>query len=197
MGHDMAFKYNDVTGTLIIRAGGTADFQGNLYRSVPHSSQTPLSTDYAYNYGGRWNPPGTYPVMYTSTSVDGAKAFVDWQADFFGIGWADRAPEDQPDLLVLTFNATLADVATDSGLALHGLPKTYPLGYQSPSAWTITQPIGVSICATGVAGLVTRSASMSNWSGPITEWAEVAIFAQQAPKPVLVDRFAYSDWYSR
>lgn len=191
------FRYNSTSATFVINPSnqGTVHVQGTLFRTVPHSSQTPLSSQFAYNLGGRWNPPGSFPVLYTSASVAGVRAFVDWQSDYYGIQWADRAPEDQPDLLVLTIEGSFADVATESGLTFYGLPKTYPIGYQGAEAWTITQPIGASIYAAGWPGLVTRSATLSSWSGPMQEWAEVAIFADKAPTPQLVGRFAYDDWY--
>ncbi len=191
------FLYNTTAATFVVSptSQGTIQVQGNLFRTIPHISQTPLSSDFAYNLGSRWNAPGSYPVLHTSGSVAGARAFVNWQAEFFGVPLADAAAEDQPDLLVLSIEATFADVASDSGLALYGLPKTYPLGYQGNDAWTITQPIGASIYAAGLPGLVTRSATLSSWSGPMHEWAEVAIFTDLAPAPRLVDRFSYQDWY--
>jgi hypothetical protein len=191
------FMYNATAATFVISPSnqGTVQVQGTMFRTIPHSSQTPLSADFNYNLGSRWNEPGTYPVLYMSASVAAARAYVEWQSDYFGLLWADMAPEDQPDLLVLTIEASCADVASDSGLTFYGLPKTYPIGYLGPEAWTITRPIGASIYEAGWPGLVTRSATLTSWSGPMSEWAEVALFTEKAPAPLLVDRLAYRDWY--
>jgi hypothetical protein len=191
------FGYNAAAATYVITPAnnGTITVQGNVFRTIPHGSQTPLSSSFAYDLGGRWNGAGTVPVLYTAASVAGARAYVNWQADFAGVDLADWAPEDQPDLLVLSIAASFADVATDSGLTFYGLPTTYPTGYLGSEAWVFTQPIGATIYAAGWPGLVTRSATMSDWSGPLAEWAEVVIFTGQAPVPGLVQRIPYKDWY--
>jgi hypothetical protein len=75
------------------------------------------------------------------------------------------------------------------------LPTTYPIGYLGQDAWAITQPIGAFIYSGGWPGLVTRSATASSWSGPMHEWAEVALFTERAPEPLLVDRLDYRAWY--
>jgi hypothetical protein len=191
------FLYNTTAANFIISPSnqGAVHVQGMVFRTIPHSSQTPLSADFAFNSGGRWNFPGSYPVLHTSASVTGARAFVDWQSDYFGLPWDDVAPERQPDLLVLSIDASFADVASDTGLTSYGLPVTYPIGYLGSEAWTITRPIGASIYAAGWPGLVTRSATMSSWSGPMSEWAEVAVFTDVSTAPLLIDRFEYRDWY--
>ncbi len=187
-------QYNNAAATFVLNEG-TIQVNGTLFRAIPHGSQTPLSSQYAYQYGGRWNAPGSYPVMYTSASVAGVRAYVDWQASYYGVNLADWAPEDQPDLLVLSIQGSYADVATTSGLTFYGLPTTYPVGYLGQEAWTITQPIGAFIYAEGWPGLVTRSATASSWSGLIYQWAELALFTERAPLPVPVDRLDYRAWY--
>lgn len=175
--------------------GGTISVQGFVFRAIPHSSQTPLSTSYAQSQGGRWNLADSFPVLYTSGAISSVRAFVDWQAQYYGVEWSDRAPEDEPDLLVLQIEGSFADVATNSGLAFYGLPTTYPTGYLGPESWSITQPIGTAIYAACWPGLVTRSASVSNWSGPMHQWAELALFTDKGLAPRLVDRVDYRSWY--
>jgi len=187
-------RYNNTAATFVLNEG-TIQVNGTLFRAIPHGSQTPLSSQYAYQYGGRWNAPGSYPVLYTSGSVAGVRAYVDWQASYYGVDLADWAPEDQPDLLVLSIQGSYANVATNSGLTFYGLPTSYPIGYLGQEAWTFTQPIGATIYADGWAGLVTRSATASSWSGSMHEWAEVALFTERAQSPVLIDRFDYRAWY--
>jgi len=188
------FKYNNVVGTFAPIAGtATINFSGNLYRCIPHGSKTPLAPN--YELGARWNPPSTFAVLYACASVQVARQFIDMKAERYGLPWSDRPKEEQPDLLVLNFGGAVADVATDSGLQMFGLPTTYPVGFQTEEAYNITQPIGLLIYQQGTAGLVTRSASASNWSGPIPNWAEVAIFPHNAASPTITERFQYGEWY--
>jgi hypothetical protein len=189
-------QYSNATATFVVNQG-SIQVDGTVFRAIPHGSQTPLSSQYAYQYGGRWNASASYPVLYTSASVAGVRAYVDWQVSYYGVDLADKAPEDQPDLLVLSIQGSFADVATNSGLTFYGLPTTYPIGYLGQEAWTITQPIGAFIYAQGWPGLVTRSATASSWSGLMPEWAEVALFTERAPAPVLVDRLDYRAWYAQ
>src|SRR5690242_2809099 len=58
-------SYNSATATYVISpATNTVTVQGLVYRVIPHSSQTPLSTTYALAAGGRWHASGSYPVLY-------------------------------------------------------------------------------------------------------------------------------------
>ncbi len=189
------FAYNDPASFVIDPSKpGTIDVSGTLYRAIPHSSQDPLSTQQSLIAGGRWNPPGSFPVLYTGSSMQVIRSFIDWHATYFGIPLATRPRDELPDLAILSFTATVADVASDDGLAHYGLPTNYPEGF-SPNDHSATRPIGVSIYALGMAGIATRSATMSSWNGPISSWAEVAIFTAQSPTPILVDRLDYRAWY--
>ncbi|SRR6266851_193358 len=187
-------QYSNAAATFVVNQGAV-QVNGTVFRAIPHGSATPLSSQYAYEYGGRWNAAGSYPVLYTSSSVAGARAYVDWQASYYGVNLADWAPEDQPDLLVISIEGSYADIATNPGLTFYGLPTTYPVGYLGQEAWTITQPIGAFIYAEGWAGLVTRSATAASWSGSMDQWAEVALFTERAASPVLIDRLDYRAWH--
>src|SRR5438309_12016293 len=160
------FEYNRTVANYVTSTAnnGTVTVQGTIYRTIPHHSKTPLSSNYSYEQGARWNAPGTLPVLYTSGSVAGARAYVIWEEAFSGLPLDDWAVENQPDLLVLSIEASFADLASDSGLKYYGLPATYPVGYLGSEMWTATQPIGAAIAAAGWPGLVTRSATMSDWS---------------------------------
>ncbi len=192
------FSYNNVVGTFTVNAVDsptTISFTGTLYRCIPHGSDTPLSSTFALNTGGRWNSAGSFAVLYTFASVQVARSFVDSKAEY-GFSWDEIPSEQQLDLVVLNCSSTFADVATDSGLLDYGLPASYPIGYQTVGAYPVTQAIGPTIYSQHHAGLVTRSATASSWDGPMTQWAEVAVFPDHAPPPVLVDRFTFAEWYA-
>lgn len=188
-------NFPSATFTITSAGQGTVLVDGNLFRTIPHGSATPLSSQFAFDFGGRWNSPGSYPVLYTSSSVTGARNYVNWQADHAGLPLDAWAPENQPDLLIISVTASFADLATDYGLVNRGLPPTYPVGYLGSDSWTITQTIAATLYMANWPGLVTRSATAPSWTGPITEWAEVAVFSDRAGPPTLVDRVAYKDWY--
>jgi hypothetical protein len=170
-------------------------FSGILYRTIPSYSAEPLTARYSIA-GGRWNPPNTYHVLYTYGAVETAQVAYSNYALTLGVDIANVNPEFQRDLVVLQLNATqLADVATSTGLQNFGLPPDYPIGFQTEADWAKTRPIGEGIYAGGSVGIVTRSASLSDWSGPIDRWAEVVVFPERCEAPVLVKRLAFSDWF--
>lgn len=173
---------------------GSVTCSGTLYRAIPHSSNAPLASEYSLAQGGRWNAAGSFPVIYTGASQQVVRSYVDWHATFYGVPLCDYQPDDLPDLVIMSFSATMADLATDSGLVYYGLPVDYPVGYPA-GQHTATQPIGLSIFNAGCCGIVTRSATVTSWNGPVHLWAEVAIFATQSPQPQLLDRIPFADWY--
>jgi hypothetical protein len=191
-------NYNSTVGTFELTSPyqQAFTFTGLLFRCIPNSSQTPLAANFALTAGGRWNPAGSFAVLYTCASVEVARSFVNARAQKYGVPWNERPREEQPDLLVLNLNATFTDVATDSGLQRYGLPVSYPVGYQLESSYVITQPIGQAIFNSGASGLVARSATSSSWTGSIPQWAEVAIFVDHSDSPQVVDRVPYADWYA-
>ena len=185
------FTYN--VGTI-----NTFSFDGTLFRCVLPSHNEPLNSTYSQVSGGRWNPAGSFPVLYTFTSPQSANYWIETRWASLGFTWEEVAPERLPDLAVVTVQLeALADVATDAGLQFFGLPATYPVGFETPAAYAVTRPIGVEIHARQVAGLVTRSATARRWQGPIINWGEVAIFTEYASPPTLVERLSYLKWTGR
>jgi hypothetical protein len=170
-------------------------FNGVLYRTIPSYSNEPLTARFSIE-GGRWNWPNTNLVFYTYSAFQTAQvAFIN-SAMNLGVDIANVNPAYQRDLLVLQINANnLADLATDGGLQNFSLPIGYPIGFQQEEAWSITRSIGDRIFASTASGLVTRSASLSQWVGPIQSWAEVALFPDRIAPPVLLDRIEFKDWF--
>jgi RES domain-containing protein len=171
-------------------------YNGTLFRCVRHSTTEPLTGRFAADGGGRWNPPSSFPVLYTFTAQNLARTWV-------AATWADVSvtldelqPELQPDLLILEVAVDpVADLASDAGLMAGGLPATYPEGFETRASWGVTRPVGVRIHDQRLWGLITRSASATSWTVPLVNWGEVAIFTEFAPEPKLVDRIPYPDWF--
>jgi len=172
----------------------TTDYTGHVFRCVPHGTKEPLDTSYSLG-GGRWNAPGTFQVLYTFLSVDLARTWAQQQLANVGATPDNTQPERLPDLVVIDCNLTaIADLTRPAGLSSVGLPTTYPVGYETQAAWTVTQPIGAALYNQGTPGLLARSATAKAWDGETSSWAELAIFPDHAPPQVLVDRLPYTAW---
>lgn len=170
-------------------------FSGTVFRCIPSASTTPLSSTYSVTYGGRWNAAGTYPVLYTFLSQNLASTWYYSSLTSAGLTINEVQPEQLPDLIVLNCNLdNVADLTTDEGLSEVGLPATYPEGFRGREAWVTTQPIGTTIYNSGNTSILTRSASASSWEGSMVDWAELAVFTEQATEPELVERISPEDW---
>lgn len=173
----------------------TTSFLGTVFRCIPSSSTTPLSSSYSVTYGGRWNASGTYPVLYTFLSQNLAATWYYNTLTSAGLTINEVQPEQLPDLIVLNCDlSNVADLTTDEGLSEVGLPAEYPEGFRGQEAWVTTQPIGATVYHSGHTSILTRSASAPSWEGSMVNWAELAIFADHAPEPELVDRINHEDW---
>jgi hypothetical protein len=131
--------------------------------------------------------------MYTFLSTQLARQWV--SAAFAPYTLEEVQPENLPDLLVLDLELdNVADLTSNAGLEEVGLPSTYPVGYTTVSAWTVTQTVGATIHDEGHTSILTRSATATEWSGQVEAWAEIAVFTDQAPKSTLTERVPYGDW---
>jgi RES domain-containing protein len=170
-------------------------FHGQVVRCIPHSANEPLSGTPSREYGGRWNPPGSFPVLYTFLSDKLARTWVEARLAHGGITLNEAQPEALPDLLLLECRLDkLADLTTEAGLEDVGLPNTYPVGFETDAAYSTTRPIGMAIYNAGVQGIFTRSATATTWNGPVANWGEIAIFTDYASQPTLIERLSYDRW---
>ncbi len=137
-------------------------YNGRGFRYVLHHAterdpdMAAVDGTYAQREGGRWNPPGSFPVLYTSCTEAVAIAnlrhryrgspFQPWELD----------EADQADLYGLDVDQDrLVDAVSNAALAGIGLPSTYPdnVGHE------ITRPIGARLYAETNAGVWCRSAA--------------------------------------
>ena len=111
----------------------------------------PLDGRFAAERGGRWNPPESFPVVYLTSSVPVARAYV-----FQKLEGQPYGPEDLRTGPVLVRTRVPEDryvnAVTDAGLRDLGLPKTYPLDSRR------RQPIGMRAWEAGLPGVAARSA---------------------------------------
>jgi RES domain len=173
----------------------TTAYSGTMYRTIPATSTTPLATQYSVTTGGRWNAKGSYEVLYTFTSPNTARNFLTTKAAQAGLSLDDLQPSRQQDLVILNGTyGNVADLTTDEGLEEVGLPSSYPIGFMDMNAYSVTQPIGATLHDTGHSSILTRSASATNWEGPMKNWAEFMILVDNAPLPEMVERIPHKDW---
>lgn len=164
---------------------------GRYVRVADPDWRDPLSGRQARRKGGRWNPPGSFDVIYLNASRGVARAQVRHKLEPRGIRPEDLDPEQGP-LLVQTDvpEARFVDAVTNRGLASLGLPASYPIDPGgAPVPHAVCQPIGQRAWDDDEPGIACRSAAQT---APL-EGEELAYFARRPLRPQGIERFA--DWY--
>lgn len=166
-----------------------------LYRVVRATWPNPLDASYSAAGGGRWNPPGSYPVLYACCSRDVAVAVLqDLYLDRYGVALADLQPSHRPVLAVISWAGDVVDACTAAGLAAAGLPADYPRGHEDD--YGATRALGERWHEEGAEGVHCRSASLARRRGS-PAWqddepcrtAELAIFVDRArQRPRFLER---------
>lgn len=133
----------------------------------------PLDPCFASRHGGRWNPPGSFPVLYLnqdlSTARENLRAFISrWP-----YGPEDLRDDTGPTLVgcVLPRRQVVCDAQSDDGLDAAGLPATYPLYDDGgPVPRETCQAIGVRAQTAGLRGVHARSAQTRHGAGRELAW---------------------------
>jgi hypothetical protein len=156
----------------------------------------PLDPTFAQRFGGRWNPPNSYPTLYLNEDVNTARAQIRQM-----LAGSPVHPEDLDPPYVL-ISATLpsrqvvADAVTHVGLDAIGLPATYP---RDNSGTTIPhstcQPIGAGVKSEGLRGIHSRSAATPDGSGRELAWFPARTTSKATPvgDPLPFSRWWYAD----
>lgn len=162
---------------------------GPCFRVADPAWEDPLDGSYAAARGGRWNPPGSFGVVYLNRTVGTARRNVDRLLAGQPYGPEDLAPDEAYILVEADVpQAEHLDVVTDDGCAGCGLPPTYPRDAGGATvAHDACRPIGVAARDAGLAGVACRSAA----PGAVAADEELASFG-----PVTATRrWAFADWY--
>lgn len=139
----------------------TTPIGGRYFRVADPEWSDPLDPSFsARPPGQRWNPPGL-PCLYLNHDMTTARANV--QRQFAGLPFAPESldPATAPQLVEVEIPpGQAADAHTDHGLAVLGLPATYPL---DPSGTLVPhetcQPIGQAAFDANLDGVDYRSAA--------------------------------------
>lgn len=171
-----------------IRRGGT------YLRVADPDWGNPLDGSFAQQTGGRWNVPGSFPVVYLNGDVRVARANVVRKLRGRPYGPELVNPEEAPVLIQTTVpNQEYVDIVTDEGCETVGLPKTYPLESDgTPVPQTRCQPIGQQAWTQGEAGIACRSAAQ----GVPRDGEELAWFERPATALLRVERrLIFEEWF--
>ena len=154
--------------------------------------EDPLDPSFAEVFGGRWNPPGSFPTLYLNEDLRTARAQVTAL-----LRESPVTPDDLDqgfDLVVATLprSQDVADAVSGDGLEALGLPETYPK-YRNgrPVRHDVCQPVGRSVREAGLRGVHARSAATDDGSGRELAWFP----ARESSKATLEERIPYRDWW--
>jgi hypothetical protein len=152
----------------------------------------PLDPAYAATYGGRWNPPGSFPTLYLNEDLPTARAQITALLEGSPVHPEDL--DDGFDLVVarLPRSQEVADAIDDDGLERLGLPDTYPR-YRNgkPVRHDVCQPIGAEVKHAGLRGVHARSAVVDDGSGRELAWFP----ARETSRATPVRRLVFRDWW--
>jgi RES domain len=154
----------------------------------------PLDPSYAAKYGGRWNPPDSFPTLYLNE--DQVTARLNLRA--FIARWPyepeDLRPDNGPVLVgaILPRAQDVCDIHTPAGVRGAGLPPTYPHdGRGNPVPHSQCQPIGARARKLGLRGVRSRSAQSKDGAGRDLAWFP----ATRRSRAILMARLPFGDWY--
>ncbi|HEU4371599.1 MAG TPA: RES family NAD+ phosphorylase [Methylomirabilota bacterium] len=164
---------------------------GRYHRVADPAWEDPLSGEFSRVRGGRWNAPGTFPIVYLNRDLMTARAFV--RQKFRGQPYGpELLRDDRAPVLVTTEvpDDDYIDALSDEGCRELGLPITYPrddAGKAMP--WQACQPIGRRAWDAGEPGIACRSAALPEGG------EELAYFSRPARPLVAADRLSFRDWF--
>jgi hypothetical protein len=167
--------------------------RGGVYVRVADPDwDDPLSGEWAKARGGRWNAPGSFPVVYLNGDERVARANLLRRFAGLPYGPEDLEPSTAP-ILVRAVVPTddFVDVVSEPGCVAVGLPATYPVDEDGSTVLhEACQPVGRAAWNAGLPGIACRSAAPAAPSGG----EELAWFARGEPlEPLEARRF--SDWF--
>lgn len=177
-------------GTLTWRhvpRGGT-----DYWRVVGQDWADPADTSFSKKYGGRWNPAGTFGVLYLNATLEVARANARLHLAKNGLEVDDLKPGAGPDLVAFSVDlCAVVDIVTGDGVRACGLPDEYPDGVDHPPC----QKLGAAFHAAGETGLACRSASECPGPGAYVG-EEVPLFDHaDGTLPAAGTRVRFDEWY--
>jgi len=174
--------------------GHTVRRGGSYNRLAEPSWADPLDTSYSQQWGGRWNPPGSFGVLYLNRDLRMARLQVLHKLRGQPYGVEDLDESEQHDLVdVEVGERAWLDCVTAAGLEAVGLPVTYPRHRNGrPVRPATCQPVGQAAFDDGRPGIACRSAATG--ASPTDE--ELGVFDRGADTGVgMTGRQPFADWF--
>ncbi len=154
----------------------------------------PLDPRFAGRYGGRWNPPDSFPTLYCNEDRVTARLNLRWFIRSWPYEPEDLRDDNAPLLVGITLprDQRVADVHSRKGVASVNLPATYPLdagGKLVPHA--PCQRIGREAKERGLRGVRCRSARTPEGAGRELAWFPATARSHARRKTTL----AFERWF--
>lgn len=167
--------------------------RGVYFRIADVEWVDPLDAASSVAHGGRWNPPGSFAVLYLNRDLRTSRANL--ARRFVGRPYGPEMldPAQAPVLIQTTVQDTgVVDAVTDEGCAELGLPVIYPLDEDGNEVgWDRCQPIGRHAWDAGESGIACRSAATLDRTGE-----ELALFRRAGDRALPIDRrLAFDEWF--
>lgn len=166
--------------------------RGGTYVRVCDASWTDCGdTAPSKRFGGRWNAPGRFGVLYLCADVNVAAANARWFYERDGrFTLFDRRPQRRPHLQDFAVRQGLfVDAVTAAGLAALRLPAGYPFG----ATYAQCRTIGDAAYGAGEFGIACRSAAEAVRGRSVGE--ELALFDRAHGLATPGKRRPFSAWY--
>ena len=178
---------------MVLLTEGLVDSLG-WWRIADPRWRNPLDPTFSKHAGGRWNPPGSFSVLYLNESKSTARSNLRRFVSQWPYEPDDLRESSAPTLVEcrLPRRQVVCDVHTPAGVRAAGLPATYPLdsrGMEVPHA--VCRPVGANARAAGFHGIRCRSAA-----DPTGSARELAWFPATAHDVAeCVRTLTFSQWY--
>jgi RES domain-containing protein len=174
--------------------GRTVRRRGFYNRLAEPDWTDPLDTSYSRQRGGRWNPPGSFGVLYLNRDVRIARLQVVHKLSGHPYGVEDLDEAEQHDLVdVKVAEREWLDCVTAAGLEVVGLPGTYPRHRNGrPVRHSDCRVVGQAGFDDGRPGIACRSAATN--ASPTDE--ELGVFDRDADASAqMTGRHPFADWF--
>ncbi len=171
----------------------TINAGGRYLRVADPDWDNPLDGTYARDNGGRWNRPGSYPVVYLNRSLRTARLNCLHKYRDLPYGPEDLDEAEAPVLVATDVaDGQHADCISDTGLEGWGLPTSYPQHPDGePVRWEECRPVGEAAHGAGLDGVACRSAA----EGARPDDDELAYFERDDAALEPAERVPFRDWF--
>ena len=134
--------------------------EGEYFRVADPYWDDALDATHSMLRGGRWNAPGSFPVVYLNAAVSTARANVRARLSSQPFAPEDLDPDTAP-ILVSTEvpSDEFVDIVSDGGCMAAGLPTSYPRMNGGIVGHATCQPMGQTAWDDGQPGIACRSAA--------------------------------------